>query len=86
MALVAWGTTGLLDSPRPCKQRAKIGEALCGAHLARSKFSLAIEIRDGGFCVWCAAPARLYMSGGQVPIALCTKHSKALARAIREGR
>lgn len=39
----------------------------------------------GGWCIWCAAPARAYVRDG-VTIALCRACSRALSRAIREGR
>ena len=67
--------------PRTCRHKAKPGEKFCGLHRA-SRGSVASS--DGGFCVWCAEPARRYTSGaGNAAIDLCAKCSDSLAREIR---
>jgi hypothetical protein len=81
--LVTWTTKGLV-APRPCTQRAK-GGPYCGLHALVAARVRAITVHDGGWCVWCAAPARAYVRDG-VTIALCAACSRALSRAIREGR
>lgn len=74
-----------LVRPRPCKRPSIDGSFYCGLHARIVARTPALEVRDGGFCVWCGGPARSYKCE-LVTISLCTFHGRALARAIREGR
>ena len=78
--LVTWGNDGRV-APRPCKCRARAGEPYCGRHALLAKRYREVIVRDGGFCIGCASPARSYLVGG-VTIALCGECGKALRRAI----
>jgi len=82
---VVYGTFGLLHRPRPCARAARKGERYCGRHAQIAAKVPHVEVRDGGFCVWCGQPGRSY-TADRVTIPLCEKHGRALARAIREGR
>lgn len=74
-----------LERPRACTRAALAGEKFCGGHKGTASRWAPIEVRDGGFCVWCAEPGRSFVADG-VTIALCKRHAKSLGRAIREGR
>ncbi len=83
--LSAYDSYGLLREPRPCKRGAVPGSDYCRRHGNMVARSPQVEVRRGGFCVWCGQPTRSYVVD-RVTIALCLAHGKALARAIREGR
>lgn len=83
--LVAHGPFKMLERPRPCKRLATRGTPYCGLHQLVAARVAPIEVRDAGFCSYCAQPARSYVADG-VSVALCARHGKALARALREGR
>lgn len=83
--LVAHGTSGLLDEPRPCKRTATHDSPYCGLHTRIAAKVPHVEVRDGGYCVWCGQPGRSYVAD-RVTISLCTTHGRALERALREGR
>ncbi len=78
-------TLGQLIKPRPCKRPAGHDSPYCGVHQMVALRVPQIEVRDGGFCVWCGQPAKSYVCD-RVTIALCVRHGKALSRALREGR
>lgn len=81
---VVWGMDRRLDRPRPCVRLAKSGMKFCATHLYVIAKRPVVLVREGGFCVWCTAPARMYVRDG-VPISLCGACGGALARMIREG-
>jgi hypothetical protein len=84
--LVAYDGLGLLlDGPRPCKRAARDGEPYCGLHQLVATRVAHVEVRDGGYCVWCGQPGRSY-TVDRVTITLCELHGRALGRALREGR
>lgn len=75
--------------PRPCRMPARPGSDLCGSHLFHARKPVdpsKVEARQGGSCIWCAAPANHYVTHGADPIEvpICNAHAKALARAIKE--
>lgn len=86
--LVAYDTNGrLYERPRPCKRAAAPSAIFCGRHAQIASKRPAVNVREGGFCVWCAEPARSFVDPvSGVTIALCRPHGLSLARAIREGR
>jgi hypothetical protein len=83
--LVAYAFDGRLPEPRPCKRAAKSGSTYCGLHQRMVAKVPHVEIREGGYCVWCAQPGRSYIVD-RVRITLCAAHGRALERALREGR
>jgi len=85
--LTVYGLNGKLDVPRPCKRFAKDGSKYCRhhAHLRARKKYIEIVVRDGGYCSYCAEPARSYVYNG-VAISLCKRCGNSLMRAIRDGR
>lgn len=85
--LVTYGSMGRLPVPRACKQNAIEGSAYCGSHHhRREKRKVIPVVQEGGFCVWCAGPARAYSIPGGTTISLCKKCGDGLARAIVDGR
>lgn len=83
--LSVYDSYGLMKAPRPCKRAAAAGTDYCRRHGNMVARSPQVEVRDGGFCVWCGEPARSYVVD-RVTVALCRSHGRAIARAIREGR
>lgn len=82
--LVAYDGQGPVP-PRPCARDATGGAPYCGVHAKVATRWEKVEVRPGGFCVGCAQPATSYVMDG-VTVALCGRHARSLARAIREGR
>ena len=83
--LVAWDGLGQLPEPRPCKRAAVDDSPFCRLHAMVAARTPHVEVRDGGFCVWCGQSGRSY-TADRVTITLCERHGKALGRALREGR
>lgn len=80
--LVVYGLAGKLIELRPCKRAARSDSPYCGFHRRVAARTPAVEVRDGGDCVWCGQPGRSYVVD-RVTIPLCGAHGQALARVIR---
>jgi hypothetical protein len=83
--LVAWCASGRLAEPRSCKRAAKSESPFCALHQRVAMRVPHVDVRDGGYCVWCGQSGRSYIAD-RVTITLCVIHGRALERALREGR
>lgn len=79
---VVYGPSGRLKDARPCARAAASGTEFCQHHLWTLQRLEPLEVTEGGFCFFCAAPARTYAAKG-MRLALCGRHGKALGRLLR---
>lgn len=84
-ALVRHGAWGPLETPRPCVRDARDGSQFCSFHTVLEQRKRAhVTTREGGYCVWCGNPGRVYENVKQrgVVIVLCGSCGEGLFRAL----
>jgi hypothetical protein len=82
-ATVRFGPDGELAEPRRCRRNARAGSHFCGVHGRLSK-RVHVEVRDGGWCVWCAGAGRVYTSSADLTVTqipLCDRCLGGIFRA-----
>lgn len=90
IALVRYNSQSgtLIETPRPCIRDARPDSRFCHFHhRLEQRSKILVTTREGGFCIWCGNPGRIYTSTFQgsdagPSITLCSSCGTGLFRAL----